>query len=46
MRLKVQGGTVRNGESSLCLTCRYATVIRGPSLQDRIIECGRLNGAP
>jgi len=43
MRLKIQGGTVRYGEPSLCLTCRYATVIRGPSLQDRIVDCGQIS---
>jgi hypothetical protein len=47
MRLKIQGGTVRYGESSLCLTCRHATVVRGPGLQDRIVNCGQIiNGAP
>jgi len=44
MRVKIQGGTVRYGEPSLCLTCRYATVIRGPSLQDRIVDCGQISG--
>ena len=44
MRLKIQGGTARYGEPALCLTCRYATVIQGPGLQNRIVECGRLNG--
>ena len=43
MRLKIQGGTVRHGEPSLCLTCRYATVVQGPSLQGRIVECGQLS---
>ena len=42
MRLKIQGGTVRYGELSLCQTCRYATVIRGPGLQDRIVNCGQI----
>jgi hypothetical protein len=46
MRLKIQGGTVRYGEPSLCLTCRYATVIRGPSLQDRIVDCGQISSGP
>lgn len=44
MRLKVQGGTARHGEPSLCLNCRHATVVRGTSLQDRIVDCGRLAG--
>ena len=42
MRLKIQGGTVQHGEPSLCLTCRHATVVQGPSLQDRIVDCGQL----
>ena len=46
MRLKIQGGTVRYGEPSLCLTCRSATVIRGPGLADRIVDCGRLTTGP
>ena len=39
MRFKIQGGT---GERSLCLTCRHATIIQGPSLQDHIVDCGQL----
>jgi hypothetical protein len=44
MRLKIHGGTVNHGEASLCSTCRHATVVQGPSLQDRLVECGRLSG--
>ncbi len=44
MRVKVQGGTASNGEPSLCLTCRYATVIRGARLGDEIVQCGELYG--
>lgn len=43
MRLKIQGGTVRHGEPSLCVTCRHATVVQGPGLQDRIVDCGLLS---
>jgi hypothetical protein len=43
MRVKIQGGTVRHGEPSLCLTCRHATVAQGPGLQDRIVDCARLS---
>jgi len=42
MRLKVQGGTVHHGEPSLCVTCRWATVVIGTSLRHRIVECGQL----
>ena len=43
MRLKIQGGTVRHGEPSLCVTCRHATIVQGPGLQDRIVACGLLS---
>jgi hypothetical protein len=42
MRVKVRGGTANHGESSLCLTCRYATIVRGPTLRDEIVECAQL----
>jgi hypothetical protein len=43
MRLKIRGGTVNHGESSLCLTCRFATIVKGRTLRDEIIECSRLS---
>jgi hypothetical protein len=43
MRVKIQGGTVRYGEPSLCVTCRHATVVQGPGLQDRIVDCSLLS---
>ena len=42
MRVKVRGGTVQHGQPSLCLTCRSATIVKGPRLRDDIIECSRL----
>jgi len=42
MRIKIQGGTVQNGESSLCHTCRYATIVRGARLRDEIVNCSVL----
>ena len=42
MRIKIHGGTVDNGQSSLCHTCRHATVVRGARLGDEIVECGML----
>ncbi len=44
MRLKIRGGTVRHDTTSLCTTCRHATVVKGTSLRDEIIECGLLSG--
>jgi hypothetical protein len=43
MRIKIRGGTASNGEPSLCLTCRFATVVKGASLRDEIIECSQLS---
>jgi len=43
MRVKIQGGTVEHGEASLCVTCRHATIVQGPGLQDRIVSCGLLS---
>jgi len=44
MRLKLQGGTARDDEPRLSLSCRHATVIRGRTLHDEIIDCGLLYG--
>jgi len=44
MRLKIRGGTVEHGQSSLCLTCRSATIVKGSRLRDEIVECSRLGG--
>ena len=43
MRVKIRGGTVNHNEPSLCLTCRFATVVKGVSLRDEIIECSQLS---
>ena len=42
MRVKIQGGTVTEGETSLCVTCRYATIVRGARLREEIVECSEL----
>src|SRR5205814_4403963 len=36
MRIKVRNGTPISGESSLCGTCRCATIIRGRSLDEEL----------
>jgi hypothetical protein len=41
-RIKVVGGTPYHSGSSLCLTCRRATVVKGPSLSSEIIRCHAL----
>jgi hypothetical protein len=43
MRIKVHGGTAEHGQSSLCHTCRHATVVRGARLRDEIVECAALS---
>lgn len=43
MRLTILGGTPRHDRTSLCLTCRHATVIEGSALRDRIVECSQLS---
>lgn len=44
MRIKIRGGTVQHGETSLCVTCRHATMIQGTSLRERVVDCGQLYG--
>ena len=39
MKTKVHGGTTVHGESSLCATCHYSTIIRGRTLDEEIVEC-------
>ena len=43
MRIKIHGGTADNGQTSLCHTCRHATVVRGGRLRDEIVECAALS---
>ena len=42
MHVKIRGGTVTHGDTPLCQTCRYATIVRGRTLGDEIIECASL----
>jgi hypothetical protein len=43
MRVKIHGGTADHGAPSLCLSCRWSTIIRGPRLSNEIIECDQLS---
>jgi hypothetical protein len=45
MRIKIRGGTAQHGETSLCVTCRYATVIHGTRLGEMVVDFGRLYGS-
>ena len=42
MRVKIHRGTVTNSGTSLCETCRWATIVRGARLSDEIVSCGRM----
>ena len=39
MHVKVHGGTVRHSDSSLCNTCCHSKIVRGETLNQRIVEC-------
>jgi hypothetical protein len=39
MHIKVRNGTVSNGDSNLCASCRHATIIRGRTLDEEIVQC-------
>jgi len=43
MRLRIEGGTARHDQTSLCHSCRFATVVKGVSLREEIVECRRLS---
>jgi hypothetical protein len=40
MKVKIRGGTVNHGEPSLCSSCSFAAVVKGPRLGDEITICG------
>lgn len=42
MRLKIQGGTARHDEPALCVSCRFAKVVRGQRAQDEIVHCSQV----
>ena len=44
MRIGIRGGTAHHGEPSLCLSCRWATIVKGARLHEEIVECGELFG--
>jgi len=43
VRIKVRGGTLDHGRPSLCGSCRWSTVIRGPKQENEIVECDQLS---
>ena len=43
MHVTVRQGTVNHGKTPLCHTCRFATIVRGVTQRDEIIECSQLS---
>ena len=41
-KIKIRGGTARESEPSLCLSCRFAKTVQGPRANDAIVECRQL----
>ena len=42
MHIKVQDGTPIESESSLCVTCRCSTIVRGTTLNEELVVCSAL----
>ena len=42
MRIKVRDGTPIESESSLCVTCRCSTIVRGRTLNEELVMCSAL----
>ena len=42
MKIKIRGGTAQESDPSLCLSCRYSTIVQGLSSRDQIVECRQL----
>lgn len=42
MKVRVRGGTVNHGEPSLCSSCRFSIIVKGPKLGDEIVVCNLL----
>ena len=39
MLRKIYGGTVRSDQKSLCSNCRFATIVRGQTLDEEVVHC-------
>src|SRR5579862_3708193 len=42
MKIKINGGTAREGEPALCLSCRFASIVQGTKPNHEIIRCSRV----
>jgi len=45
MKIKINGGTAREGDPALCLSCRFATIVQGVNAAQQIVRCGRVDAA-
>ena len=43
MRVSIRGGTVNNGDPSLCSSCRHGFIVHGARLGDEVVGCGLLS---
>lgn len=43
MKIRIHGGTAREDEAALCLSCRYASVVSGTTARHQIIRCSRVD---
>jgi len=39
MLMKIHGGSTRNDHKSLCCNCRFATIVRGQTLDEEVVHC-------
>jgi hypothetical protein len=39
MLRKIYGGTARSDQKSLCSNCRFATIVRGQTLDEEVVHC-------
>lgn len=37
--MKIHGGSAMNTEKSLCAKCRFATIVRGRTLDEEVVHC-------
>lgn len=42
MKIKITGGTARDDEPALCLSCRFASIVQGTKATNQIIRCSRV----
>ena len=39
MLRKIYGGTARSDQKSLCSNCRFATIVRGQTMDEEVVHC-------